>query len=300
MKPAEWPADVWTKILAILGAYIYKWSGADSESQLSQEARDEIRSRIILDIMTGEIPPGMEPMHYVFRKARQWRVRGWNGDCELDRDRKRAERARARKNLRDPGSMDSEEGKNKSPYRGVSDDARQPTPLAILIAIESATTDGLRYTSDRQRKARRKPVKGKPGPVRFRTVPTGHSGRKAGFSPSGRPLYYPGARTLLSYVPEAPEYETGPRGKPHIPYVGNLAHRAIGKVKAPPMGTDGVGRAMARMAIVGRTPRARFIPAPPPAPAVPAMAGQGTSAIASYAPDVETYRAQLAEYYSGR
>lgn len=273
MKPANWPETLWTQILAILAAYIYKWSGEDSLAPLSPEARDEIRSRIMLDILTGTPPEGIAPLHYVFRVARQWRVRGWNGDCELNRQRMRAERNAARKALRDPGSMESEEGRNKSPFAGMSDDARQPTPLAQLIAVEEFTRAGLWHTSDRQRKARRKPVKGTPAPVAYRCTVTGFAGKpRAGWGKGGRPLYFTGARTLIAWVPVGPPAEErgayDPKTRTYRPYVshtGTVANRAIGKVRSPAIGRDPVGLAMARMAIVGRDARRHFTPAPMPA-----------------------------------
>jgi len=274
-NPLLWSDATWAIILRILASYIYKWSGKDSPRELSPEERDEIRSRIVMDICTGD-PGELTPVHYMFRIARKWRMRDWNGDTETDRIRKRAERARARTAERDPGSRESEENRNKSPFRGMSDDSRQPTPLAILVAVETATREGLRYISDRQRKARRKPVKGHSKPT-YKARPTGFAGKpRVGFSPSGRPLYYPGARTLVTWETVAPEIETGPRGKPHVPYVGTLGHRAIGKVKAPAIGAGEVGDAMARMAILGRTERKRFNRPIPPTTGIPAMVGDGT------------------------
>jgi hypothetical protein len=285
MKPVSWPETVWSEILRILAAYIYKWSTAESLSELSPEARDEIRSRIILDIMTGEHPDGLTPTHLAFRVARQWRMRGWNGDAELDRDRKRREASKAREALRDPGSAESEGARNKSPFQGMSDDSRQPTPLAQLIAIETATREGLRYVSDRQRKARRKPVKGKPAPVAYRCVPTGFAGRpRVGFGKDSRPLYFPGARTLIRFEPTgAPEYEMGAYDRsarqyqPYRSHTGTVANRAIGKKKTEPVGQDAIGLAMASMAILGRTKPRRFIPAAVPTTGIPATAGDGTA-----------------------
>jgi len=270
-NPARWSEAVWATILSILASYIRKWSGTDSPAELSPEARDEIRSRIVMDILTGEIPDGMSPMHYVFRTARQWRVRGWNGDTELNRQRMRAERAAAKKARRDDGSRESEEARNKDPFRGVSDDARQPTPLAQLVALETATREGLRYVSDRQRKARRKPVKGKPGPVTHKVRIVGRVGRPmVGFGQSGRPLYFPGAATRIAFEPIAPTYETDGG------WVGKVANRAIGKAQTEALGCDTVGRAMARMAILGRETRRAFQRAPLPTRGVPATAGDGT------------------------
>ncbi|NBT76528.1 MAG: hypothetical protein EBT15_11320 [Betaproteobacteria bacterium] len=281
-NPLKWSDAVWASVLRILAGYIYKWSGPDSPNALSPEARDEIRSRIVMDICTGEIPEGITPVHYVFRVARKWRVKGWAGDTETDRERKRKERSRARADMKDPGSAESEGARNKSPYRGVSDDARQPSPLAILVAIETATAEGLRYVSDRQRKARRRPVKGNAVPT-FKARATGFAGKpRAGFGKNGRPLYYPGARTLITWETVAPTVERGEYDrksktyKPHVPYVGTVANRMIGKAKTAPTGSDPVGLAMATMAIFGRTGKRRFIRAPIPTTGIPATPGDGT------------------------
>lgn len=238
MNPAAWPETIWISILAILASYIRKWSGADSPRELSPEERDEIRSRIILDILAGECPDDITPLHYVFRVARRWRMRDWNGDCELDRIRKRAERAAVKSSLRDPGSMESEEGRNKSPFRGSSVDSKTPTPLAMMIAAESMQSGEVWYVSDRQRRSRRRPVKGNPGPATYRTVPVGRVGRpRAGFSPTGRPLYFPGSATRIAYDPipatfERGEYDRKTRTyRPHVSHVGYVPNRSIGKVR---------------------------------------------------------------------
>ncbi len=277
-NPLQWSDATAAAMLRIVAAYVRKWSGDDSPTTLSPDERDETRSRIIMDIMTGTVPDGITPLHYVFKVCRRWRVRGWNGDTETDRIRKRAERAAVRKSLRDPGSRESEEGRNKSPFRGVSDDARQPRPDRILEAIETATMEGLRYVSDRQRKARRRPVKGKPERTRYRVAIVGRIGRPmAGYAPNGRTLWWPGSGTRIAFEPLPPTREVGPRGRPHVPYVGTVGHRAIGKAKTAAVGEDAIGTAAATMAILGRTERRRFIPTPPPTRGIPAMAGDGSA-----------------------
>jgi hypothetical protein len=277
-NPLQWSDATAAATLRIVAAYVRKWSGDDSPHTLSPEEREEITSRIIMDVMTGTIPAEIAPLHYVFRTCRRWRVKGWNGDTETDRIRKRAERAAARKSLRDPGSRESEEGRNKSPFRGVSDDARQPRPDRILEAIETATMEGLRYVSDRQRKARRRPVKGKPEATRYRVAIVGRIGRPmAGYAPNGRTLWWPGSGTRIAFEPLPPTREVGQRGRPHVPYVGTVGHRAIGKAKTPAVGADAIGTAAATMAILGRAERRRFIPTPPPTRGVPAMAGDGSA-----------------------
>jgi hypothetical protein len=276
-NPLKWPDDTATAALRIVRGYVGKWSAPDSPASLSPADRDEISGRIIFDVITGTIPAEITPLHYIFRTCRRWRVRGWAGDTETDRIRKRGERAAVRKNLRDPGSRESEEGRNKSPFRGVSDDARQPRPDRILEAIETATREGLRYVSDRQRKARRRPVKGRPEPTRYRVVVVGTMGRPmAGRAPNGRPLYWPGSATRIAYIPLPPTMETGPRGKPHVPYTGTVPNRAIGKSRTAAIGQDAIGTAAARMAILGRDTRRQFNPPPAPAAGCPATPGDGT------------------------
>lgn len=261
MIPAAWPESVWVSILAILASYIRKWSGPDSPAELSPDERDEIRSRIMLDIMTGD-PGDLSIMHYVFRTARRWRIRGWAGDTETDRNRKRSERARARKDSRDPGSAESETARNKSPYRGSSADSKQPTPLAILIAAESAERGEIRYVSDRQRKARKRPVKGNPGPTTYRVRVTGSVGRGlAGYGPkTGRPLYWIGSATCIAFDPIPATFERGEydrkarRYREYIPFTGSIPNRQIGKVKADPIPA---GESMA--VLVGTGERRVFI-----------------------------------------
>jgi hypothetical protein len=252
-NPARWSEVLWGQIMDILAAYIMKWSGPLSLFPLSPADRDEIRSRIILDIMTGD-PEGRTPLHHAMRTARQWRVRGWAGDCETDRDRKRRETAAARREARDPGSREAEEGRNKSPYRGTSDDSRQPRPDRILEAIETAMTAGLQYVSDRQAKARRRAVKGKKPVQRFRAVPVGRVGRppRRNWNATGRLLYWPGSATRIAWVPLPITDETGEDGRPHRPHRGTVANRMIGKSCTDPLGTDPIGEAMAKMVLLGR------------------------------------------------
>lgn len=277
-NPLKWSNDTAAAMLRIVQGYTFKWSTELTLSPLSPEGRDETASRIMFDVMTGTVPDGITPLHYVFRTCRRWRLRGWAGDTETDRIRKRAERAAAKKGLRDPGSRESEEERNKSPFRGVSDDAKQPRPDRILEAIESATMAGLHYVSDRQRKARRRPVKGRPERTRYRVTIVGTVGRPiAGHAPNGRPLYWPGSATRIAYEPLPPTMEVDRQGRPHVAYVGTVANRSIGKAKTAALGTDEVGTAAARMAILGRTDRRRFNRPPLPAAGVPAAAGDGTA-----------------------
>lgn len=276
MQPSQWHETVWVQILAILAAYIRKWSGPDSPDGLSPDERDEIRSRIVMDIMTGD-PGELSPLHFTFRTARKWRMRGWAGDTETHRELMRGIRAKAKQSLRDPGSAESEESRNKSPFRGSSADSKTPTPLAMMIAAESAVKGELRYVSDRQRKARRRPVKGNPPAVTYRIVPVGTVGRpRVGFGQNGRPLYFSGAATRISYVAipgtiERGEYCRRTKAyRPHVPYTGKLANREVGKVKADP-----VPAGMIREAFAGDVESRRHVRNPIPAP-IPATPGDGT------------------------
>lgn len=270
-NPLKWSAVFCSLLLRIVAAYIRKWSGGDSPTTLSPEARDEIRSRIIMDLMTGgEVPEGISPLHHVFRTCRRWRVRGWAGDTESHRELVRASRAAARKALRDPGSAESEEERNKSPFRGCSDDARQPRPERILAAIEEAESRGLAYVSGRQARARRKPQRAhiRP-PSRFRAVPTGRV-----IGPAGETI-----ATVFRWEPIPETEPTGPydrkakRWTPYVAYKGSIPNRSIGYNRTPATGTDPVGHAMAAMAVLGRDARRHFTPSPLPAAGIPQPEG---------------------------
>lgn len=273
-NPAKWSDAFWRSAMGIIKAYVRKWSGDDAPAPLNSEAREEIASRIYFDILTGEeLPEGMTPMHHIFRVCRRWRIKAWAGDCELDRERKRSAARRYRDALANPGSEASEQKRNKSPYRGCSDDARQPNPLAVLMAIETATLDGLRYVSARQAKRRRRAVKGR-RVIRRYCRPTGLT-RPAVLLPSGRLTYWPGTATRLEWHSEVVA-ECGPFGRPHVSHVGTIPNRAIGKKATARLGSDAIGQAMARMAIVGREETRRFVPAQTPTRGIPAQSGDGT------------------------
>jgi hypothetical protein len=279
-NPLKWSDAYCANVLRILAAYIRKWSGSDSPRELSPDARDEIRSRILMDLMTGEIPDGVSPIHYVFRTARRWRSKGWNGDTQTNTERMRREAAAARKSLSDPGSEASEAARNKTPYRGSSVDSKSPTPLAMMIAAETVATVGIHYVSDRQAKARRRPVKGKATPT-YRPRITGFAGRpRVGFGRNGRPLYFTGARTLLEWVAIPPSVEVAYNRKSlqweHGPFhTGTLANRSIGKVKADPIGQNRIDEAWEAMT-GGTSERMRFVPPATPTVGIPAVPGDGT------------------------
>lgn len=271
--PARWDNATAANVLHAIRGYVGKYSTKDDPHPLNPEAREEVAARIVFDLMTGEdIPADIPLLRHVFRRCRLWRIRGWAGDCELDRDRKRASAARERENRRTPGTADFERARNKDEYRGASADSRQPTPLAQLVAIESATLDGLRYVSDRQAKQRRRAVKHSRRRI-VRTVPGPVVGPVVIDPDTGSWTFGTGARQCVTFTREDGGPVNGKKGRSHL---GTIANRAIGKKKADALGTDPVGVAMARMAILGVTPRARFSPAPLPTTGVPATPGDGT------------------------
>jgi len=131
--------------------YVAKHSKADGPRPLSPEAREEISARIIYDWQTADYSE-WEPesdLHAVARQCSWWRLRGWHGTTRDDeREKKRiAKAAKARA-----------AGWDDTPSSGTSEDSRTPSPLAILMAEETAM-QGLRYVSDRQRERRKKAVR---------------------------------------------------------------------------------------------------------------------------------------------
>ena len=245
-NPARWPEWLADMSMSLIRRYVYRWSNREAPKELSPEARDEIASRIIFDIMTaGEIPDGMTVRHYVFSVCRRWRIRNWNGDCELDAARKRRER----------GLMTGRVGRNDEPYSGASIDARMNSPFQILSALEIATGElilspkaietreargqceyirgGLYAVSDRQAKNRRKAVKS-----RCRIVTVCEIESRA---------------TDRTYITFRKIRLATTR------HIGTIANRDIGKVRLSIPSDE------ARETIV-RDPHGQFIPAPIPAP----------------------------------
>ena len=245
-NPAQWPEWLADMSMSLIRRYVYRWSNREAPKELSPEARDEIASRIIFDIMTaGEIPDGMTVRHYVFSVCRRWRIRNWNGDCELDAARKRRER----------GLMTGRVGRNDEPYSGASIDARMNSPFQILSALEIATGElilspkaietresrgqcefirgGLYAVSDRQAKNRRKAVKSRCRIVTVCEIESRAEDR----------TYITFRKIRLATTR----------------HIGTIANRDIGKVRLSVSGED------ARETLV-RDPHGRFIPAPIPAP----------------------------------
>jgi len=252
--PARWDNATAASVLRIVGGYVVKWSGPNDERPLNPEAREEVTAAILFDIMTGpDIPDGIPLLRHVFRTCRLWRIRNWWGDsAEAQREKRAAQRA-ARAARENPGSAESEESRNKSPYRGHSDDSRQPTPLAQLVAIESASREGLRYVSDRQAKQRRRAVKGHRRAI-VRTVPGPVVGTLTIDTDAGTWNYAIGSRQGVSFVREDGGPVAGKRGEGHR---GTIDNRAIGKTKTVPVPAELCG-----WAILGRNERRRFSPAP--------------------------------------
>lgn len=266
--PARWDNATAAAMLKIVAHYVGKHSQDDCPAPLSREGREEIVARIMFDIVTGEdIPDGIPIVRGVFRKARWWRIRGWCGDVELDRERKRTAAARERDERATPGSESFERAANKSEFRGYSDDSRQPTPLAIVIAAETAEREGLRYVSDRQAKQRRRAVKGHRRAI-VRTVPGEIVGILTIDTDTGSWRYGEGACQRVEFRREDGGPVSGKRGRSHV---GTIDNRAIGKTRTVP-----VSEGLAHWALLGRNERRRFTPAPLPMAGVPATAGDGT------------------------
>lgn len=243
-NPAKWPEWLAAMVMSLIRRYIYRWSNGEAPAELSPEAREEIAARVVFDIMTGgDIPDGMTVRHYVFSVCRRWRIRNWNGDCELDAARKRKERAK-------------QTGRTDSPFSGASADCRTNSPFQILSTLEIATGElilskaavefrnargqcefirgGVYAVSDRQAKNRRKAVKS-----RCRIV------------------------TVCEIESRAPDRTYITFRKIRLAttrHIGTIANRDIGKVRLSINGEDA-------RATLHRDSRGRFIPAPIPSPA---------------------------------
>lgn len=243
-NPLTWPEWLAAMVLRLVGMYVYRWSNREAPNELSPEAREEISARVVFDIMTGGlVPDDMTLRHYVFAVCRRWRIRGWNGDCELDAARKRRERANIT-------------GRTDTPFSGASSDSRMNSPLQILSTLEIATGElilsakavatreargqcefirgGLHAVSDRQAKNRRKAVKSRCRIVTVCEIESRASDR----------TYITFRKIRLATTR----------------HVGTIANRAIGKVRLSVTGEDA-------RATLHRDSRGRFIPAPIPSPA---------------------------------
>ena len=278
------------RILLFVRRYVTKHSQPDCQYPLSPESREEVTAQIVYDWQTDNYD-GWEPendQHAAASHARKWRMRGWHGntaDAQAER-RFSAKLAKQRQ----------AEGWNDTPSSGTSEDSRTPTPLALLMAREEASGEpimseeawvrsledckeyprpaaGLRYVSDRQRKARRKAVRGRNRLERLLIV-------------DGRYETHTAIRWEVVKV----------HG---ICHKGTTPNRQIGKVKTVPVPAD-----VAQWALQGRDQHGRFTRSTTPAPVLwteetrqylttPAKpVGKPETAA-----DVEAYREALASHY---
>jgi hypothetical protein len=257
-------------VLLFVRRYVSKHSQPDCQSPLSPDAREEVTARIVYDWQTSDYGD-WEPenhQHAAASHAYKWRLRGWYGNTEDDhRERKHAARL-AKQRIA--------EGWNDTPSSGTSEDSRTPTPLALLMAREEADRNGLRYVSDRQRKARRKAVRGRNRLERLLIV-------------DGRYDTHTAIRWEVVKV----------HG---VSRKGTIANRDIGKSKTVPVPAD-----VAAWALQGRDTYGRFTRSATPAPVLwteetrqylttpPSPVGKPETAA-----DVEAYREALREYYASR
>lgn len=275
-NPLLWSEATAANVLKATAGYVRKYSQPDCPAPMDPEAREEVTARIVFDVVTGgEIPDGVSILHHVFRKCRLWRLRGWAGDCELDRDRKREESSREREDERTPGTESFERAARKSAFRGYSDDSRQPTPLAQLVAIETAERAGLRYVPPWQARHRRRAVKGCRVTV-VRVIPGPIVGRIVIDTETGEYRPEPGTYQRVEFreeaVAERGRWNVGKRSfEPYTGHVGTVENRSVGKAKTVPVPVG-----LSRWALLGRTVRHRFTPAPLPTAGVPATPGDGT------------------------
>jgi hypothetical protein len=180
-----------------------------------------VTAQIVYDWQTGDYSDWTpeSDQHAAASHAKQWRVRGWHGQTADAMAEKRFAAKLAKQRAKD--------GWDATPSTGTSEDSRTPSPLAILIAKEEATK-GLRYVSDRQRKGRRKAVRGRNRHQRILVV-------------EGRYETHTAIRwekvTIHGVV-----------------YKGTVSNRDIGKSRTVPVPAD-----VAAWAMLGRDERGRFV-----------------------------------------
>jgi hypothetical protein len=211
--------------------YVAKHSQPDCHSPLSPEAREEVAARIIYDWQTADYSEWTPESHQhaAASHGRRWRLRGWHGNTADEQALRRFEAKLAKQR--------QAEGWDATPSTGTSEDSQTPTPLAILIAKEEAGK-GLRYVSDRQRKARRKAIRGRNRIERWLVV----EGRYE-------------THTAIRWE-EAKIYG--------VSYKGTVPNRQIGKSR-----TAAVPEGLAGWAMLGRDERGRFVPSRKPVTASP-------------------------------
>jgi len=258
------------RILLFVRRYVSKHSQPDCQYPLSPESREEVTAQIVYDWQTadyGDWEPEND-QHAAASHARMWRMRGWHGntaDAQAER-RFSAKLAKQRQ----------AEGWNDTPSSGTSEDSRTPTPLALLMAREEADRNGLRYVSDRQRKSRRKAVRGRNRLERLLIV-------------DGRYDTHTAIRWEVVKI----------HGVSHK---GTTPNRQIGKSKTVPVPAN-----VCHWALQGRDQCGRFTRSTIPAPVLwtaetrqylttpPSPVGKPETAA-----DVEAYREALREYYASR
>jgi hypothetical protein len=239
-------------VMLFIRRYVTKHSQPDCAAPLSPDAREEVTAQIVYDWQTADYSAWTPESHQhaAASHARKWRLRNWYGNT--------ADAQAARRFAAKLAKKRQAEGWDATPSTGTSEDSRTPSPLAILIAKEEASGEpimsepawvrflenchelhgGLRYVSDRQRKARRKAVRGRNRYQRILVV-------------EGRYETHTAIRwekvTIHGVV-----------------YKGTVANRDIGKSRTVP-----VPAAIAAWALLGRDEQGRFVSNQEPVTASP-------------------------------
>jgi hypothetical protein len=208
-------------VMLFVRRYVTKHSQPDCPAPLSPDAREELTAQIVYDWQTADYSEWTPESHQhaAASHARKWRLRNWYGNTADVQASRRFEAKLAK--------QQQQEGWDATPSTGTSEDSRTPSPLAILIAKEEAA-NGLRYVSDRQRKGRRKAVRGRNRHQRILVV-------------EGRYETHTAIRWEKVTI----------HG---IVYKGTIANRDIGKSRTVPVPAD-----IAAWAMMGRDERGRFV-----------------------------------------
>jgi hypothetical protein len=277
-------------VMLFVRRYVTKHSQPDCPAPLSPDSRKEVTAQIVYDWQTADYSEWTPESHQhaAASHARKWRLRNWFGNTADAQAARRFEAKLAKQR--------QQEGWEATPSTGTSEDSRTPSPLAILIAQEEASGEpimsepawvrflenchelhgGLRYVSDRQRKARRKAVRGRNRHQRILVV-------------EGRYETHTAIRwekvTIHGVV-----------------YKGTVANRDIGKSRTVPVPAD-----IAAWAMMGRDARGRFVSNREPVTAP--MAGVASDkhrttvrpmGTPEMAVNVEAHRDAIAAYYAAQ